>query len=182
LKTSSHFILASFLAAMLALSACGGGGANTNSNTTSSEPAVTTSSTSQTTTSSQPASSAATTTAVQTTTSATSSTPVSTGFLPVTTAGTASPSNGQRIMFDDTDPGKQPATKVPHPVDGAFSNCLACHYGDSAIGSQFAVTVQHPCDECHAVAPSIAFDPGHYMGQAPTQPMEQSCILCHTAA
>ena len=173
----------SFLAAVLALSACGGGAKTT----TGTQPPVTTSAAAQTTGTQPPVTTSA---AAQTTGSSQSnisttpiaSTQPATGFLVVVTAGTAVPPAGIRVMFQDPNPGKQPATKVPHILDGAFTNCLTCHYSEPAVGSLFAVDVQHPCIECHAVAPSVGFDPSHYCGDTPTQPLQLSCILCHKAA
>ena len=161
-------ISTSLLAAMLMLSACGGGPKTT----TGTQPPVITSVASQTSGSSQ----------LNISTTPITSTPPATGFLIVATAGTGAPPAGIRVMFQDPNPSKQTATKVPHTLDGSFANCLTCHYGEPAVGSQFAVDVRHPCIECHAVAPSIGFDPSHYCGDTPTQPMEQSCIMCHKVA
>ena len=168
MKTSSYFMLTAILVTTLVMAACSGGGTQT---TTSSQPPTTTPATSQTTTT--------TTTSKPPTTT---TTPPSTGMLPVTTAGTKAPPPGVTVIFSDLNPGPSSTpTPMPHPIVG-FENCLTCHYTEMAVGSQFAVNVDHPCNECHAVAPKYGFDPAHYMGVPPILPMQDSCILCHQPA
>ena len=178
MNKSSFFIAATALVVILLVSSCSSSGAKT---TTSGQPTVSTPATSQTTPSSQPA-----TTTAPASSTPTSSTPASTGAIPVTTYGTALPPGGAIVILTDMAPGTEKTMPtVPHPITGAYENCLTCHYGPDAVGSPFLVDVNHPCDECHAFnanGVNISFDPTHYMGEAPTLPMQEACVLCHMAA
>jgi len=99
----------------------------------------------------------------------------------VTTAGTSLPPKGTTVAFQDPNPGVNPPTKVPHAITGAYENCITCHMGDNAAGSQFVVSTDHWCEECHHTSPEPSFDPGHNGSGFPTLPAQQACIICHKA-
>ncbi|GEM_PF-1513006 len=100
----------------------------------------------------------------------------------VTTPGTSLPPKGTTVAFQDPKPGVNPPTNVPHAITGAYENCITCHMGDNAAGSQFVVSTDHWCEECHHTTPEPSFDPGHNGSGFPTLPAQQSCIICHKAA
>lgn len=97
----------------------------------------------------------------------------------VTTAGTSLPPKGTVVAFQDPKPGVNPPFKAPHAIDGVYENCITCHMGDNAAGSQFVVSTDHWCEECHKTVPAPSFDPAHNGTGFPTLPAQQSCIICH---
>jgi hypothetical protein len=100
-------------------------------------------------------------------------------MLAVSTAGTKTPPKGVTVIFTDPKPGSHKATPLTHPIAG-YENCAICHYTEAATGSQFAVDVSHPCDECHAVG--IDWDAEHLCLGYCVLPIQESCVLCHQPA
>jgi hypothetical protein len=97
----------------------------------------------------------------------------------VTTAGTSLPPKGTVVAFQDPHPGVNPPFIAPHAIDGVYANCITCHMGDNAAGSQFVISTDHWCEECHKTVPEPSFDPAHNGTGFPTLPAQQSCIICH---
>ena len=98
-----------------------------------------------------------------------------------TTSTATTPATGIKL-FIDPEPGGKPTVMKTHPTDGAFSNCVPCHIGSTAVGSILRVGESHSCDECHATDPEPSYDPGHEGVGFPSLPMQTSCIICHKKA
>jgi hypothetical protein len=96
-------------------------------------------------------------------------------------SGSTSTTTTNGKLFIDPEPGGKPIAMTTHPLVG-FENCVPCHVGSSAVGSNLRVSEAHGCDECHATEPEPAYDPGHEGVGFPTLPMQTSCIICHKPA
>jgi hypothetical protein len=96
-------------------------------------------------------------------------------------SSTSPPTTTKVVLFNDPEPGGKPTPMTFHPLKG-FENCIPCHVGSIAEGSNKRVGESHDCDECHATKPVPSFDPGHEGIGSPTLPKQLACVVCHKEA